>query len=68
MDKDSLIAIGIAILVSVIFIFSGTVIRIVPAGHAGVVFNLFGGVEKRVLNEGINILNALLAGLELFVF
>ncbi|MBI3307913.1 MAG: prohibitin family protein [Candidatus Melainabacteria bacterium] len=56
MDKDSLIAIGIAILVSAIFIFSGTVIRIVPAGHAGVVFNLFGGVEKRVLNEGINIL------------
>lgn len=56
MERDSFIAIGIAILISIVFIFSGTVIKIIPAGHVGVVFNLFGGVEKRVLNEGLNIL------------
>lgn len=56
MDKENLIAIGTAILISLVFIFSGSVIKIIPAGHAGVVFNLFGGVEKRVLNEGVNIL------------
>lgn len=56
MEKENLTAIGIAILISVVFIFSGSVIKIIPAGEAGVVFNLFGGVEKRVLQEGINIL------------
>lgn len=56
MDKENLIAVGVAVLISIVFIFSGSVIKIIPAGHVGVVFNLFGGVEKRVLNEGINIL------------
>ena len=56
MEKENLTAIGIAILISLVFIFSGSVIRIIPAGQVGVVFNLLGGVEKRVLNEGINIL------------
>lgn len=56
MDRENLIAVGIAILISIVFIFSGSVIRIIPVGCVGVVFNLFGGVEKRVLNEGINIL------------
>ena len=56
MQKDSLIALGVAILISVIFIFSGSIVKIIPAGHVGVVFNLFGGVEKKVLNEGLNIL------------
>lgn len=56
MDKENLIAIGIAILISFLFIFSGSIIKIIPAGYVGVVFNLFGGVEKRVLHEGINLL------------
>lgn len=56
MERENLVAIGIAILISLVFIFSGSVIRIIPAGQVGVVFNLFGGVEKRVLYEGVNIL------------
>ena len=55
MEKESLIAIGVAALISFVIIFSGAVINVIPAGHVGVVFNLFGGVEKRVLNEGVNI-------------
>ncbi|MBI2995812.1 MAG: prohibitin family protein [Candidatus Melainabacteria bacterium] len=54
MNKESLTALGMAILISLVLIFSGSLIKIIPAGHAGVVFNLFGGVEKRVLNEGVN--------------
>lgn len=56
MDRENLIAIGMAVLISVVFIFSGMILRIIPAGNVGVVFNLIGGVEKRVLKEGINIL------------
>lgn len=56
MDRDSMITIGFAILISLVFILSGSLIKIIPAGHVGVVFNLFGGVEKRILKEGINIL------------
>lgn len=56
MDRENLIAIGMAVLISIVFIFSGMVIRIIPAGNVGVVFNLIGGVEKRILKEGINIL------------
>ena len=56
MEKENMTAIGLAVLVSIVFIFSGSIIKTIPAGQAGVVFNLFGGVEKRVLNEGINIL------------
>lgn len=56
MEKENLIAIGTAILLSFVLIFSGSVIKIIPAGHVGVVFNLFGGVEKRVLKEGVNFL------------
>ena len=55
-NKDNLVAIAVAVLVSFVLVFSGSLIRIIPAGHAGVVFNLFGGVEKRILDEGINIL------------
>lgn len=55
MSKENLVAIGIAILVSTILIFSGSLIKIIPAGYVGVVFNLFGGVEKRALKEGLNI-------------
>lgn len=55
MNKENQIAIGMAVLISAIFIFSGSLINIIPVGHVGVVFNLFGGVEKRVLKEGINI-------------
>ena len=54
MEKENLIAIGIAVLVSLVFIFSGALIKVIPAGQVGVVFNLFGGVEKRILNEGVN--------------
>ena len=56
MEKENMTAIGLAVLVSLVFIFSGSIIKTIPAGQTGVVFNLFGGVEKRVLNEGINIL------------
>ena len=56
MRNRNLIAIGIAFLISFIFLFSGSLITTVPAGHVGVVFNLFGGVEKRVLSEGVNFL------------
>ena len=35
-------------------ILSGSLIKVISPGSVGVVFNLFGGVEKRVLNEGIN--------------
>jgi regulator of protease activity HflC (stomatin/prohibitin superfamily) len=45
-----------AIIISLFFILSGSMIRILPAGHVGVVFNIFGGVEKRVMNEGVNFL------------
>jgi len=53
-SKENLVAIGTAILIAFVLIFSGQIIKTIPAGHVGVVFNLFGGVEKRVLNEGIN--------------
>ena len=55
MEKENLIAIGTAMLISFMFIFSGSVVKVIPAGHIGVVFNLFGGVEKRILSEGVNI-------------
>ncbi|OGI19808.1 MAG: hypothetical protein A3B68_08340 [Candidatus Melainabacteria bacterium RIFCSPHIGHO2_02_FULL_34_12] len=54
MKNENLIAMGLAVLISMFFILSGSLVKIIPAGHVGVVFNLFGGVEKRVLNEGIN--------------
>lgn len=54
-EKENMIAIGVAVLITFIFLFSGSLIRIIPAGHVGVVFNLIGGVEKRVLQEGFNL-------------
>ena len=56
MERHNLVAIGIAVLLGVVFIFSGSFIQIIPAGQVGVVFNLFGGVEKRILKEGVNVL------------
>ena len=56
MNKENQIALGTAVLISLILIFSGSMIRVIPAGHVGVVFNLFGGVEKRILHEGVNFL------------
>ena len=56
MKNENLVAMGMAILFSLVFVFSGSLIKIIPAGHVGVVFNLFGGVEKRILHEGVNIL------------
>ena len=56
MNRGNQIALGISILISLVLIFSGSMIRVVPVGHVGVVFNLFGGVEKRILHEGVNIL------------
>ena len=53
--KENLIAIGIAALVVAFLVFGGGMIKVIPAGHIGVVFNLFGGVEKRVLSEGLNL-------------
>lgn len=55
MGRENLVAIGLAVLISLVLIFSGSIIKIIPVGHVGVVFNLFGGVEKRVLHEGVNI-------------
>lgn len=54
-NKENSIAVGVAVLVIILLLFGGGMIKIIPAGHVGVVFNLFGGVEKRVLNEGLNI-------------
>src|SRR3989338_8576870 len=54
-NKENSIAAGVAVLVVALLLFGGGMIKIIPAGHVGVVFNLFGGVEKRVLNEGLNI-------------
>lgn len=56
MKNENLVAIGIAVLFSLVLVFSGSLFKIIPAGHVGVVFNLFGGVEKGVLHEGVNIL------------
>ncbi len=56
MEKENLIAIGMAITFSLFCILSGSMIRVIPAGYVGVAFNLFGGVEKRILNEGVNFL------------
>ena len=56
MEKENLIAIGMAITFSLFFILSGSMIRVIPAGYVGVAFNLFGGVEKRILDEGVNFL------------
>lgn len=56
MNKENLVAIGMAVLISLVLVFSGSLVKIIPAGHVGVVFNLFGGVEKRVLHEGVNVL------------
>lgn len=56
MNKENLVAIGMAVLISLMLVFSGSLVKIIPAGHVGVVFNLFGGVEKRVLHEGVNVL------------
>ncbi len=53
--KENSIAVGVAALIIVLLVFGGGMIKVIPAGHAGVVFNLFGGVEKRVLNEGLNV-------------
>lgn len=55
-NKENLTAIGLAVFLSFILLFSGSLVTIVPAGHIGIVFNLFGGVEKRTLKEGINII------------
>lgn len=54
-NKENSIAVGVAVLVVALLLFGGGMIKIIPVGHVGVVFNLFGGVEKRVLNEGLNI-------------
>ena len=53
--KENSIAIGIATFIVMLLVFGGGMIKVIPAGHAGVVFNLFGGVEKRILKEGMNI-------------
>src|SRR3990167_4744222 len=44
------------LLVFIIFIFfiSGSIIK-VDAGERAVIFNIFGGIEKRVLGEGIHL-------------
>ncbi len=54
-SRENSIAIGLTAIIVGLLVFGGGMIKVVPAGHVGVVFNLFGGVEKRVLNEGINI-------------
>ena len=36
-------------------VFSGTVVK-VDAGERAVIFNVFGGVEKRILGEGIHVI------------
>lgn len=56
LERENLIAIGIAVMLSVLFVFNGGVVKVIPAGNIGVVFNLFGGVEKRVLQEGVNLI------------
>ncbi len=43
------------IIVFLIFILSGSIIK-VDAGERAIIFNIFGGVEKRVLGEGIHII------------
>ncbi len=53
-SSENFIAIGFAIFISLFLILSGSLIKVISPGSVGVVFNLFGGVEKRVLNEGIN--------------
>jgi len=53
--KENLIAVGVAALIIALLVFGGGMIKVIPAGHVGVVFNLFGGVEKRILNEGLNV-------------
>lgn len=45
----------ILVLVVFIFVLAGAIIK-VDAGERAIVFNVFGGVEKRVLGEGIHIL------------
>lgn len=45
---------GLAVL-GVVLAFLATSIVIVPAGHAGVVFNVFGGVQQEELGEGIHV-------------
>ena len=52
--RQNSIASGLAVLLFFVFIFSGAIVKVIPAGHLGIVFNLFGGVEKRVLHEGLN--------------
>lgn len=53
-EKENLVATGLAVMLAFILFFSGSLVRVVPAGQVGVVFNLLGGVEKRTLNEGVN--------------
>ena len=43
------------IIIFLIFILSGSIIK-VDAGERAIIFNTFGGVEKRVLGEGIHII------------
>lgn len=45
----------ILVLVLLFFVLAGAIIK-VDAGERAVVFNIFGGIEKRVLGEGIHIL------------
>ena len=52
--RENQIALGLAVFIATVFLLSGSLINIIPAGCSGVVFNLFGGVEKRVLKEGVN--------------
>jgi len=54
MKNQNFIIIGFAVFISLFLVFSGALVKIIPPGQVGVVFNLFGGVEKRILNEGVN--------------
>lgn len=65
-EKENLIATGLAIFLAIVFLSSGIIVKIVPAGQVGVVFSLFGGVEKRVLNEGTNFIIPFLESVTLY--
>ena len=65
-DKENAIAIGMSVIVAVILLTSNVLIKTIPVGNVGVVFNLFGGVEKRILYEGDNFVIPIIESVTLY--
>lgn len=57
------LSMGLLFIIAVLIYSS---VKIVPAGHTGVVFNLSGGVQKKALKEGVHFLVPILQSLIIY--